>query len=416
MSTEDPQGSSGHLQNCYQSYTADSVPADASETNPTVGDVDAEKLDDILLCCPVLRQWGEVEVLAAQEAVIGESYDGSHTRDESVVNSALARETFVPGNSNSHETVNHTDTDSCTKDKACTDNTETLKQKRKHQPAQQYKCELCNATFKHHHNLSKHEQIHLGSHTCDVCFKAFASAVGLKAHRRILHHEYVPFQCETCKKVFRRSANLYQHRRIHTGKQPRKLYVCEMCGKGFTGQTNLTIHARVHTGERPYGCDLCDKAFTQAAALNCHRRTHTDERPFVCDICGKSFRQPVGLTYHKRTHSGEKPYKCDLCPKAFSQAGPLAYHKRTHTGEKRYKCDKCPMAFGQAGPLAHHKRTHAAGEKSHRCDLCQKVFRQLHVLQDHRETCADESVYVCDICERAFLRCYALIRHRSRHC
>ena len=55
------------------------------------------------------------------------------------------------------------------------------------------------------------------------------------------------FKCDVCEKTFKTSQTLAQHRRIHSGERPFK---CDQCDKSFTQSAGLIVHRRVHSEEK----------------------------------------------------------------------------------------------------------------------------------------------------------------------
>ena len=72
-----------------------------------------------------------------------------------------------------------------------------------------------------------------------------------------------------------------------------------------------------------------------------------------CGICGKVFKKDY-LRKHKTLHT-ESAAKCDICGKKFVHESHLKNHIRTHTGEKPYRCQDCGISFRQKGQLKRHR-------------------------------------------------------------
>ncbi|XP_061421961.1 B-cell CLL/lymphoma 6 member B protein-like isoform X1 [Lethenteron reissneri] len=137
------------------------------------------------------------------------------------------------------------------------------------------------------------------------------------------------YRCDTCDAEFRHKGNLTSHRAVHTGEKP---YPCDVCGARFNRPANLKTHARIHSGEKPYRCDSCGARFVQVAHLRAHVLIHTGEKPYPCATCGTRFRHLQTLKSHIRIHTGEKPYHCETCNVHFRHKSQLRLHMRQKHG------------------------------------------------------------------------------------
>lgn len=117
------------------------------------------------------------------------------------------------------------------------------------------------------------------------------------------------YACDLCDKSFNHASNLSKHKR--TMHREILSHVCKECGKRFAFVQDLNNHLINHTGEKRY-CDLCDKSFSYSSSLKKHKRSiHQRLRAFACQLCGKRFFSAFELKRHSRSHTGK--YLLLLC-------------------------------------------------------------------------------------------------------
>ncbi|GBO32447.1 Zinc finger protein 681 [Araneus ventricosus] len=116
---------------------------------------------------------------------------------------------------------------------------------------------------------------------------------------KIIHKGIKQYKCDVCEKSFRQKSDLQRHALIHTGEKPFK---CDVCGNSFRQKSDLQRHALTHTGEKPFKCDVCGKSFRQTGHLQRHALTHTVNKLHECIICGKKFSDKSNLLSHSKTH------------------------------------------------------------------------------------------------------------------
>ena len=120
---------------------------------------------------------------------------------------------------------------------------------------QQFNCDVCQNTFGSKRHLTAHVRIHTDDkpYRCEICGRSFTENRSLKRHHITLHrgrhkqkHGIKQFKCDVCQKSFRSIWHLTTHVRIHIGDQP---FSCEICGRSFTENSGLKRHRDIHTGE-----------------------------------------------------------------------------------------------------------------------------------------------------------------------
>ncbi|GBN21142.1 B-cell lymphoma 6 [Araneus ventricosus] len=109
----------------------------------------------------------------------------------------------------------------------------------------------------------------------------------LKNHM-IIHKGVKEYKCDVCEKSFRQKGHLQAHVLTHTGEKPHE---CIICGKKFSTKGSLKNHIIIHKGIKEYKCDVCGILFRRKDYLQKHVFTHTGDKPHECIICGKKFSQ-----------------------------------------------------------------------------------------------------------------------------
>ena len=209
-----------------------------------------------------------------------------------------------------------------------------------HNTERNFKCDICDKSFRSNQVLKCHKGIHAKSHKCEHCGKLYATVTLLRSHQINIHGREAPFRCSVCGKGSPSQMQLTNHLRTHTGERP---YPCDVCGKSFAAKKNLKDHKTcVHRIDAKWNCTLCEMTFSSEKKLNIHMgHRHMGIKPFVCEYCGKGFPMNSGLVSHRRVHTGETPYQCGICKHAFKNSGNLRIHMRVHSGEKPYACHVC---------------------------------------------------------------------------
>ncbi|XP_023239227.1 zinc finger protein 431-like [Centruroides sculpturatus] len=108
-----------------------------------------------------------------------------------------------------------------------------------------YQCNICKRIYVstssfERHLLAYNNQIHF---FCDVCKTKFTSKVKFQTHQKTAHHPGGNYKCEICNKTFRRKIDLNRHIKINTDSGVKK---CDVCGKKFCSFISLKLHVKSH--------------------------------------------------------------------------------------------------------------------------------------------------------------------------
>ena len=135
---------------------------------------------------------------------------------------------------------------------------------------QLYKCEKCEASYKHkeslyNHTRSKHEGI---CYSCRYCGYKATKQNHLKKHQESAH-EGVIYSCDQCAYQASHQGNLKTHKKsVHEGIK----YLCDQCDYHFTDGSSLRRHKKsVHEGVK-YTCDHCDYQTRRKQQVKTHKQ------------------------------------------------------------------------------------------------------------------------------------------------
>ncbi|KAM7343505.1 uncharacterized protein ACRADG_010504 [Cochliomyia hominivorax] len=107
-------------------------------------------------------------------------------------------------------------------------------------------CDVCGLLLsskeglKRHKN-SQHPEGGKKEHTCHICSKISPTQRALKSHIRSVHEQGFEFKCSLCEKSFKRPAVLREHMATHTGTA---LYTCPWCPRTFISNGNMYNHRK----------------------------------------------------------------------------------------------------------------------------------------------------------------------------
>ena len=264
----------------------------------------------------------------------------------------------------------------------------------------EYKCEICQSTFKSQKILKNHElDIHIKDKVykqkCDICDKEFEDKAKYYRHkdRHIEKKEY----CSICRKSV---YHLNEHeKRAHYLKGAK--LSCELCGKQFSSEKGLDKHlgnVHGHSDRKKYVCDICNQHFSTSSSRGGHiKRTH-GEHTFKCHICEVVSKSEKELSKHLKTHNKiiqdeRKLEKCDICEKYF-----LLLKNHMEIVHSQSKCDICGTSYPKIKLNQHMKNVHTAPKK-YECHICKKHFTTKYMTNIHRKRMHCTSSLKCDICD-----------------
>ncbi|XP_019770081.1 zinc finger protein 91 isoform X2 [Dendroctonus ponderosae] len=272
-------------------------------------------------------------------------------------------------------------------------------------------------------------------HTCNRCFKVFATKGRLKEHlkshslskastkrnRKVL--------CDLCHLALDSHADLKKHKsEEHSDELPDELSAASEMD--MDESTMDTISAVM------YACDNCEDSFSSRAELKSHKEIHTKSRSktLICKYCKTYFSSVNELTKHMnlehdesfkhkvKVKDSEKLFACSICKKTFSTYGAMTAHSGWHKRSGNRGVQELPLnsvAAKSAARLAKRqtalRKIEAAKEikpepievPEFQCSTClvelpNETALQIHVLEKHGNLDALMLVPRCDICNKDF--------------
>ncbi|XP_033757712.1 zinc finger protein 792-like [Pecten maximus] len=140
----------------------------------------------------------------------------------------------------------------------------------------EYRCDLCSASFNRYGNYTRHRMIHTVNTKDDYRYK-----------------------CQECGRLFLQRCDMKRHMLIHTNEQP---FRCNECGRGYIRRSDLVVHMRFHKKEKTFKCVYCSKNFYQSGDLNRHMRNiHLQTSMLTCGHCSRQFVKEATLIRHMQT-------------------------------------------------------------------------------------------------------------------
>lgn len=291
-----------------------------------------------------------------------------------------------------------------------------------------FPCDKCNRVFSREVTLVNHMKLHKGTHTCDVCGRSFASGFSLEKHTCgcILKTD-TGYLCKACNKTFNAEPAALRHQALHSGE-----FTCQICHCPFSRKELLNQHLLVCTAimqsetSGEIVCNICEKNFPDAASFRVHYQDHT--HPYKCGSCEQRFLRIANLRKHRcKELSTDKTVECQICKKKFKHERFLQRHMVLHNAPK-YHCLQCNRKFGRIDFYNDHMCVSETGERVRIqrntkkadlipstdaqaiCPTCGKSYSSVSNLNKHMKTHGEKKEF-CDICNKSFHLKIALREH-----
>jgi len=330
----------------------------------------------------------------------------------------------------------------------CPSKKRLLEHKRRKHSNEQFKCDMCEETFKRKDTLSKHFK---------VCHK---KKMRTQEHKRengddkigmeqFLEENIKPYELNTHDKTDSKENNLEDGQRSyeefeikHEQDTKQEMHECHICDSKFTLRRKLSDHVRgVHTG--PASCELCGKLCSSKKKLLSHnRRVHGNEQ-FSCENCEEIFTRKDALPRHLKVCRGKKKKRqmdnrefCSLCKDTFSFRSSLRRHVRKNhpeefktsalnakylrgTRQRTWSCVKCDYVAKIRCRLKKHIAAKHRSEVVYKCGACDFSSTSFASLKRHRKDMhRGEKLFKCKECAKSFafndsLRTHIQMRHAN---
>ena len=245
-----------------------------------------------------------------------------------------------------------------------------MKTKHKNGQTESFVCDLDAKIFKKKTDLRQHMRSHQQKISCKIC-NAKLKVMCLSSHMKV-HDLKKNFKCKLCEKSFRNAQNLKRHERIHD-----KKLECKVCDKKYAHKKELIRHQKhFHEDLKTETCEICGKKFADKTNLNQHLPTHDKNRPkpFKCERCGHSATTKQRFKNHMKFHENQdekfaamiNPKKCAQCPMLCKDNFALYIHRRNVHTEIIHQCDLCGNYYKNRTCLVQHMRS--SHRKKYKCD------------------------------------------------
>ena len=174
----------------------------------------------------------------------------------------------------------------------------------------QYKCKLCDNTYKGADKLKEHVQsVHEGiRHFCDQCEASFSAKQALSSHIKYFHgmEKRKLFPCQECKIHYAK-----QHFSCGSHFNIKSVY-CDKCGYMTKNVEQLRSHQSSNRCDpnkvinKSFKCTKCTRGFTTEKALHKHEQEHVTGKPHKCHLCGMGFTEKWNIRKHLASKTGCK--------------------------------------------------------------------------------------------------------------
>lgn len=307
---------------------------------------------------------------------------------------------------------------------------ETLPEKDEVDVCQEFKCLMCDLSFRKKPSLNKHInrkhkeeflklRIIKSDYSCDKCGKVFHKLPSLRRHYsrnhafRSMGKDYLTCVMEGCVgPAFTSEMAMKDHmKEVHNlprkGRKPTEpldldllktleldttmkdqLFItpksCPECSKIFESKLKLYWHIkRVHQ-QKHKPCQHCGLMVKKLSDHVKRQHTEKDVKNFVCEFCGERFKGLSGYQFHIDGHTGEKKYSCRSCGKQFRTSSESYNCERGHQDIFKWRCSLCNFKSHQKNKYVRHLRTHTKSQP-YQCPLCDRKAARKDYLQKHIE-------------------------------
>ncbi|KAL1494305.1 hypothetical protein ABEB36_009924 [Hypothenemus hampei] len=350
------------------------------------------------------------------------------------------------------------------------------------------KCDLCDkvcttgAAFKSHKRM--HDRISMRQEEeqreknefpkkCEYCDQVCATGASLYLHTQM--HERVTLgelkkkkkvevikpkegdesyhTCNKCFKVFATKGRLKEHLKSHgifnKGLKKGRKVLCDLCHIALDSPEELQQHKNEEHNEEDmldivYACNICDEICESKEQLAQHKTAHeskpkSNSKNFYCQYCKVHFESLNELTkhMHKQHDESAKPKagkvkpntensnSCKICGKCFASHNALSTHTGWHkrlsnkmASSSTSKVEKRQKIFEKLYTPTSKKEPIDFPE--YQCSTClvelpNDTALQIHMLEKHGDLDSSMLVPRCDICNQDFTSEDEYEKHKRFH-